>query len=93
MTTKEAKAKVEEIVRNQLGLSNDIEVTDGKSIAEDLGADTLDGVEIVMRIEEEFNITIDDDVAENINTFGDLFDVVRHRLDELGMLSDGKHGK
>jgi acyl carrier protein len=46
----------------------------------DLGADSLDIVELVMALEEEFEITIPDDVAERCNTLGDVIDVLLRRL-------------
>ena len=59
--------KVRGIVAKQLGLSED-EVTNESSFIDDLGADSLDTVELVMSLEEEFDIEISDDEAENILT-------------------------
>lgn len=56
------------IVSTQLGISED-EITPQSSFADDLGADSLDRVEIVMAAEEAFNLQIDDDVAETLTTF------------------------
>ena len=58
-------AKVKEIVIEQLGVEAD-KVTDTSSFIEDLGADSLDTVELVMAFEEEFGIEIPDEDAENI---------------------------
>ncbi|MEE8526025.1 MAG: acyl carrier protein [Thermoanaerobaculia bacterium] len=57
--------KVKSIIAEQLGVEND-EVTDDASFTDDLGADSLDIVELVMAFEEEFDIEIPDDDAEKI---------------------------
>ena len=59
--------KVVEIVCNQLEISK-VGVTPDSSLVEDLGADSLDTVELVMAFEEEFGLEIPDDEAENITT-------------------------
>lgn len=59
--------KVKEIIVEQLGVTPD-EVTDDASFVEDLGADSLDTVELVMAFEEEFGIEISDEDAEKIKT-------------------------
>ncbi len=61
--------KVKSIVVNQLGV-NEEEVTNEASFVEDLGADSLDIVELVMALEEEFGIEIPDEEAEKIRTVG-----------------------
>ena len=61
------EAKVRGIVAKQLGLGED-EVSNESSFIDDLGADSLDTVELVMSFEEEFDIEISDDEAENILT-------------------------
>ena len=62
--------RVKKIVVEQLGVKDD-EVTPNASFVDDLGADSLDTVELVMAFEEEFGIEIPDDAAETIQTFGD----------------------
>ncbi len=62
--------KVKEIIVEQLGVTPD-EVTDDASFVEDLGADSLDTVELVMAFEEEFGIEISDEDAEKIKTVKD----------------------
>lgn len=62
--------KVKSIVVNQLGVNED-EVTNEASFVEDLGADSLDIVELVMALEEEFGIEIPDEEAEKIRTVGE----------------------
>ncbi len=62
--------KVKEIVVQQLGVSPD-QVTDEAKFIEDLGADSLDQVELVMALEEEFGADIPDEDAEKLTTVGD----------------------
>jgi len=65
--------KVRSIVAKQLGLSED-EVKNESSFIDDLGADSLDTVELVMSLEEEFDIEINDTEAENILTVQSAID-------------------
>jgi acyl carrier protein len=62
--------RVKKIVVEHLSVDED-KVTDKASFIDDLGADSLDTVELVMAFEEEFGIEIPDDAAENIQSFGD----------------------
>ncbi len=62
--------KVKKIIVEQLGV-DEAEVTKEASITDDLGADSLDQVELVMAFETEFNIDIPDEEAEKIKTVGD----------------------
>ena len=62
--------RVKKIVVEHLGVDED-KVVDNASFIDDLGADSLDTVELVMAFEEDFGIEIPDDAAENIQTFGD----------------------
>lgn len=62
--------KVRQIVADQLGVDVD-EVTPEASFVDDLGADSLDTVELVMALEEEFGLEIPDEDAEKISTVGD----------------------
>ena len=66
----DVKSKVKKIVADHLGIEEE-KVTDEASFIDDLGADSLDTVELVMAFEEEFGIEIPDDAAENIQSFGD----------------------
>ena len=65
METQEIFEKVQEIIAEQLGVDKS-QVTKTANFADDLGADSLDTVELVMAIEEEFSIEISDEAAENI---------------------------
>lgn len=62
--------RVKKIVVEHLGVDAD-KVSEGASFIDDLGADSLDTVELVMAFEEEFNVEIPDDAAETILTVGD----------------------
>jgi acyl carrier protein len=64
------EAKVKEIIINELGVEPE-KVTLEASFVEDLGADSLDTVELVMAFEEEFGIEIPDEDAEQLQTVGD----------------------
>ena len=64
------EAKVKEIIINELGVEAE-KVTAEASFVEDLGADSLDTVELVMAFEEEFGIDIPDEDAEQMRTVGD----------------------
>ena len=61
---------VKEIIASELGVEVE-KVTEDAHFVDDLGADSLDTVELVMAFEEEFGIEIPDDAAETIQTFGD----------------------
>ena len=63
--------KVKEIIVKELKVEAE-KVTLDARLKDDLGADSLDAVEIIMDIEDEFNIQIDDSEAENIKTVGDI---------------------
>ena len=65
----EIAAKVKSIIVDKLGVE-DSEVTPEASFTNDLGADSLDTVELIMEFEKEFNISIPDDQAEKITTVG-----------------------
>lgn len=64
------KSRVVSIIVDKLGVEES-EVTNEASFTNDLGADSLDTVELIMEFEKEFNIAIPDDQAENIQTVGD----------------------
>ena len=62
--------RVKKIVIEHLSVEED-KISEGASFIDDLGADSLDTVELVMAFEEEFGVEIPDDAAESIQTFGD----------------------
>ena len=71
--------RVVEIVCENLGVNKE-QVTRSTSFQEDVGADSLDIVELVMELEEEFEITIPDDQAEKIKTVGEAIDYIEREL-------------
>ena len=70
--------RVRKIIGEQLGVEED-EVTPEASFVEDLGADSLDTVELVMALEEEFGIEIPDEDAEKILTVGKALDYIKEK--------------
>ncbi|MFP6876998.1 MAG: acyl carrier protein [Roseibacillus sp.] len=70
-----SEAKIKEIIVEQLGVNAD-QVTREAKMIEDLGADSLDAVELVMAIEEEFGIEVPDEQAEKLQAVGDIIDYV-----------------
>ncbi len=71
--------RVIEIVCENLGVNKE-QVTRSTSFIEDVGADSLDIVELVMELEEEFEITIPDDQAEKIKTVGEAIDYIEREI-------------
>ena len=71
--------RVKKVVVEQLGVNED-EVTNEASFADDLGADSLDNVELVMALEEEFDCEIPDEEAEKISTVQQAIDYVSAHL-------------
>jgi acyl carrier protein len=69
--------KVKKIIVEQLGVEED-EVTRESSFIDDLGADSLDIVELIMALEEEFDIEIPDSEAEKIASVGDAVDYIKN---------------
>ena len=69
--------RVRKIVVEHLSVEED-KVTESASFIDDLGADSLDTVELVMAFEEEFGIEIPDDAAETIQTFGDAVEFIKN---------------
>lgn len=67
------ESRVKEVIARQLGISTD-QVTPASRLAEDLGADSLDEVEIVMEMEDEFELEISDDQGEKIKTVQQAID-------------------
>ncbi|NIQ91303.1 MAG: acyl carrier protein [Deltaproteobacteria bacterium] len=73
------KDKIVEIIANQLGIDHG-DVTPEASVVDDLGADSLDVVELVMALEEEFNLEIPDEEAEKIKSVNDIFSHMENAL-------------
>jgi len=81
MNTTEIETRVKKIVIEQLGVKED-EVTTDASFVDDLGADSLDTVELVMALEEEFETEIPDEDAEKIVTIKDAVGYIVGRMEK-----------
>lgn len=79
MSSEEILEKIKAIIVEQLGVA-DTSVTMEASFIDDLGADSLDIVELVMAIEEEFDIEIPDSDAEKVVTVGDVVDYIKENV-------------
>jgi len=73
--------KIVEIIRDQLGLEEDVTIERETSLMKDLEVDSLDAVEVIMKIEDEFGIEIPD---EDINTFANLGDIADYVENKKG---------
>ncbi|NIM50278.1 MAG: acyl carrier protein [Gemmatimonadales bacterium] len=71
--------KVRDIIVEELGVERD-KLTDDATFMEDLGADSLDTVELVMALEKEFDIDIPDEEAEKLRTVGDAMKYLREKM-------------
>lgn len=76
MTEQDIEAKVIEIVAEQLGAEKG-KISRGTSFVDDLNADSLDTVELVMEFEDEFETSIPDEQAEKIKTVGEAIDFIK----------------
>ena len=81
MNDEDIQQKVADLIVDQLGVDAD-SVTPEAHFIDDLGADSLDTVELVMAFEEEFDLEIPDEDAEKLQTVGDAVDYLKQRLDE-----------
>ncbi|MCL2435991.1 MAG: acyl carrier protein [Lentimicrobiaceae bacterium] len=71
--------RVQSIIAEKLSV-NPADVTPEKSFTNDLGADSLDTVELIMEFEKEFGISIPDDQAEKISTVGDAIEYIKSKI-------------
>jgi acyl carrier protein len=81
MAEKTAEDKVKDIIVEQLGVNAE-QVTPAARFIEDLGADSLDTVELVMAFEEEFGAEIPDEQAEKLLTVGDVINYIKEKQGE-----------
>ncbi|HMS83436.1 MAG TPA: acyl carrier protein [Nitrospira sp.] len=82
--------RMKKIIAKHLGVEEG-EVTPDASFMEDLGADSLDTVELVMALEEEFAIEIPDQVAENIVTVGETLDYIKAQSEKITDVRSNTH--
>ena len=78
---KEMEEKVKDIIVEELGVERE-KLTEGASFMEELGADSLDTVELVMAFEKEFDIDIPDEEAEKLRTVGDALKYLHEKVGE-----------
>ena len=76
--SKDVVNRIKKVITNHLGVSED-KVTENAKFIEDLGADSLDQVELVMAFEEEFKCEIPDESAEKIITVKDAIDLIKNK--------------
>ncbi len=81
MTREEVVAKLKSIVADRLDVEED-QITEDKSFIEDLGADSLDIVELIMGLEDEFRIEIPDEDAEKLTSVGEA---LKYTLEKIGV--------
>ena len=79
MSSEEIFAKVKEIILEQLGVTES-SITMEASFIDDLGADSLDIVELIMALEEEFDLEIPDSDAEKVVTVGDVVEYIKDNV-------------
>ncbi|MDF2546629.1 acyl carrier protein [Anaerosolibacter sp.] len=72
--------KIKNIIIEQLGLDDDVEISAATSLMKDLEADSLDAVEIIMAIEDEFDVEIPDEDAEGFKNIGDIVKYVEEKM-------------
>ena len=72
--------KVKAVIIEQLGVDEDVVITPETSMMKDLDADSLDAVEIMMELEDEFGIEIPDEDAESFKTIGDIVKYVESKI-------------
>ena len=73
--------KITKIICDQIRMEvGEVEITSETNIKDDLDIDSLDAVEIIMAIEDEFNIEIPDDIIENLSTIGELIDYILSQM-------------
>ncbi len=72
--------KIVDILAEQLDIENKNNITMDSELVDDLGADSLDSIDIVMSVEDEFGIEVPDEVIENIKTVADIVDYIESKI-------------
>ena len=81
MSIESTQSQIVRVISEQFGLETSA-ITPEKTLVADLGADSLDSVELMMALEDEFAIEIPDEAAEKVSTVQDVFDYIHHALGE-----------
>ncbi len=79
MTKDEIFTKVQAIICEELGVK-EAQVTMEANLVDDLQADSLDSVEIIVKLEDEFGLSVSDEAAQNIKTVGDIVNVIAENV-------------
>ena len=79
MTNEELFNSIKRMIVDQLGVDEDT-ITEDSSFVDDLNADSLDMVELVMAMEQEFDISVPDEVAEKVGTVGDAVEFIKSSI-------------
>lgn len=72
--------KVRDIISDQLGVADIESITMETSMIKDLGTDSLDAVEIIMALEDEFGVSVPDEEAENFKSIGDIVNYIESKI-------------
>lgn len=72
--------KIVDILAEQLDIENKNNITMDSELVDDLGADSLDSIDIVMSVEDEFGIEVPDEVIENMKTVSDIVDYIESKM-------------
>ena len=72
--------KIKEILAEQLDIENAESITMDSLLVEDLGADSLDSIDIVMSVEDEFKIEVPDEVIESMNSVSDIVNYIENNM-------------
>lgn len=87
MTRAEIETRLRAVVCDQF-YGETIEITNAMRFVEDLGADSFDGIELVMAVEEQFQLAIDDDEYDHVKTFKDAVDLLEAKLNGTALKGD-----
>lgn len=72
--------KVVKILAEQLDIANEASISMDSLLAEDLGADSLDAIDIIMSVEDEFGMEVPDEVIENMSTVADIVSYIENNM-------------
>jgi acyl carrier protein len=78
--TDEQKTKIRETIADKLGWDDLEEIKDSSNLQYDLGADSLDLIELLLEFEKEFNVLIPDELAEKVSTISDVYECIEEAI-------------